>query len=40
LSYCYFGKRICQITARRAAGLTAGAAINLDLVLDDARRRG
>src|SRR6266536_654512 len=29
-----------QVIAAAAAGLTAGAAINLDLVLDDARRRG
>jgi len=29
-----------QVIAVAAAGLTAGAAINLDLVLDDARRRG
>jgi thioredoxin reductase len=29
-----------QVISAAAAGLTAGAAINLDLVLDDARRRG
>jgi thioredoxin reductase len=31
---------MAQVMAVAAAGLTAGAAINLDLVLDDARRRG
>ena len=29
-----------QVMGAAAAGLMAGAAINFDLVLDDARRRG
>ena len=31
---------MAQVMAAAAAGLMAGAAINVDLVLDDARRRG